>query len=229
MKLAIMQPYLFPYIGYWQLINAVDVFVIFDDVSYIKKGYINRNSILLNGQGQRITLELIGASQNKLINEIEIRGNSKKILRTIELSYSKAPYFKEIFPIIEEILNQEEKNLAKFIGYSLEKISNYLKIDTKFLYSSSIKKDNSLKAQNKILDICSKLDAKNYINTIGGVNLYDEDRFKKEGIDLNFLKAKIINYQQFKDEFISHLSIIDVLMFNDIDAVRNMLKIDKLT
>jgi len=224
-----MQPYLFPYIGYWQLINAVDVFVIFDDVSYIKKGYINRNSILLNGQGQRITLELIGASQNKLINEIEIRGNSKKILRTIELSYSKAPYFKEIFPIIEEILNQEEKNLAKFIGYSLEKISNYLKIDTKFLYSSSIKKDNSLKAQNKILDICSKLDAKNYINTIGGVNLYDEDRFKKEGIDLNFLKAKIINYQQFKDEFISHLSIIDVLMFNDIDAVRNMLKIDKLT
>jgi len=228
-KLAIMQPYLFPYIGYWQLINAVDVFVIFDDVSYIKKGYINRNSILLNGQGQRITLELIGASQNKLINEIEIRGNSKKILRTIELSYSKAPYFKEIFPIIEEILNQEEKNLAKFIGYSLEKISNYLKIDTKFLYSSSIKKDNSLKAQNKILDICSKLDAKNYINTIGGVNLYDEDRFKKEGIDLNFLKAKIINYQQFKDEFISHLSIIDVLMFNDIDAVRNMLKIDKLT
>ena len=229
MKLAIMQPYLFPYIGYWQLINAVDVFVIFDDVSYIKKGYINRNSILLNGQGQRITLELIGASQNKLINEIEIRGNSKKILRTIELSYSKAPYFKEIFPIIEEILNQEEKNLAKFIGYSLEKISNYLKIDTKFLYSSSIKKDNSLKAQNKILDICSKLNAKNYINTIGGVNLYDEDRFKKEGIDLNFLKAKIINYQQFKDEFISHLSIIDVLMFNDIDAVRNMLKIDKLT
>ena len=224
-----MQPYLFPYIGYWQLINAVDVFVIFDDVSYIKKGYINRNSILLNGQGQRITLELIGASQNKLINEIEIRGNSKKILRTIELSYSKAPYFKEIFPIIEEILNQEEKNLAKFIGYSLEKISNYLKIDTKFLYSSSIKKDNSLKAQNKILDICSKLNAKNYINTIGGVNLYDEDRFKKEGIDLNFLKAKIINYQQFKDEFISHLSIIDVLMFNDIDAVRNMLKIDKLT
>ena len=224
-----MQPYLFPYIGYWQLINAVDVFVIFDDVSYIKKGYINRNSILLNGQGQRITLELIGASQNKLINEIEIRGNSKKILRTIELSYSKAPYFKDIFPIIEEILNQEEKNLAKFIGYSLEKISNYLKIDTKFLYSSSIKKDNSLKAQNKILDICSKLDAKNYINTIGGVNLYDEDRFKKEGIDLNFLKAKIINYQQFKDEFISHLSIIDVLMFNDIDAVRNMLKIDKLT
>ena len=224
-----MQPYLFPYIGYWQLINAVDVFVIFDDVSYIKKGYINRNSILLNGQGQRITLELIGASQNKLINEIEIRGNSKKILRTIELSYSKAPYFKEIFPIIEEILNQEEKNLAKFIGYSLEKISNYLKIDTKFLYSSSIKKDNTLKAQNKILDICSKLDAKNYINTIGGVNLYDEDRFKKEGIDLNFLKAKIINYQQFKDEFISHLSIIDVLMFNDIDAVRNMLKIDKLT
>ena len=179
-------------------------------------------------------LGLLGASVRSVcyrneILKLGISGAREKILKTIEQSYSKAPYFKEIFPIIEEILNQEEKNLAKFIGYSLEKISNYLKIDTKFLYSSSIKKDNSLKAQNKILDICSKLDAKNYINTIGGVNLYDEDRFKKEGIDLNFLKAKIINYQQFKDEFISHLSIIDVLMFNDIDAVRNMLKIDKLT
>jgi len=229
MKLAIMQPYFFPYIGYWQLISAVDTFVIYDDVNYIKQGWINRNNIIGSNFNQLISLQVIGASSFKLINEIEVGNNSQKILKTIEQSYSKAPYFKEIFPIIEEILNQEEKNLAKFIGYSLEKISNYLKIDTKFLYSSSIKKDNSLKAQNKILDICSKLNAKNYINTIGGVNLYDEDRFKKEGIDLNFLKAKIINYQQFKDEFISHLSIIDVLMFNDIDAVRNMLKIDKLT
>ena len=113
MTLAIMQPYLFPYTGYWQLINAVDTFVIFDDVNFIKKGYINRNSILLNGKPHIFTLELIGASQNKLINEIEIGGNSRKILKTIEMSYKKSPYFYMVFPIIKEILDNKEKKEIK--------------------------------------------------------------------------------------------------------------------
>jgi len=140
MTVAIMQPYLFPYIGYWQLIDAVDTFVILEDVNFINKGYINRNSILVNGKSQQFTLELISRSQNKLINEIEIGNNSKKLLKTIEMSYKKAPYFKTIFPVIEDILNQKEKNLAKFIGYSLQKVSSYLEIDTQFIYSSNIKK-----------------------------------------------------------------------------------------
>ena len=171
MKLAIMQPYFFPYIGYWQLIDAVNVFVIFDDVNFIKKGYINRNSILIGGKFQQITLGLIGASQNKQINEIDIGDNSKKLLKTIEMAYKKAPYFNEIFPILENILNQDEKNLAKFIGYSLQKISTYLNTDTKFIYSSDIEKDNNLKAEDKILDICKTLSVSHYINAIGGKKL----------------------------------------------------------
>lgn len=229
MKLAIMQPYFFPYIGYWQLINVVDTFVIYDDVNYIKKGYINRNSILSGNDSQRITLEVIGASPNKLINEIQVGNNVKKLLKTLSQTYSKAPEYDRVFPLIEDILKSREKNLAKFVGGSIVKISNHLKINTKIIFSSDIEKNSNLKAQDKIIDICKELKSLNYINTIGGVNLYDEDRFKKEGIGLNFLEAKIINYQQFKDEFISHLSIIDVLMFNDIDAVRNMLKMDALT
>jgi hypothetical protein len=223
MTLAIMQPYLFPYIGYWQLINAVDTFVIFDDVNFIKKGYINRNSIMVGGKSQQFTLELVGASQNKLINEIEVGNNSKKLLKTIEISYKKAQYFEAVFPIIVDILNQEEKNLAKFIGYSLEKLSDYLEIDTKFIYSSDIKKDNTLKAQDKILDICKKLDATNYINAIGGQELYDKEKFQEHNIQLNFLKTELKEYKQFKNEFISYLSIVDVLMFNSIDEVKNML------
>ena len=228
MTLAIMQPYLFSYIGYWQLINAVDTFVIFDDVNFIKKGYINRNSILVGGKSQQITLELIGASQNKLINEIKVGNNSQKLLKTIEMSYKKAPYFDNVFSIIEDILNQEESNLAKFIGYSLQKISNYLEIDTKFIYSSSIEKDNSLKAQNKILDICKKLDATDYINAIGGRELYDKDKFEKQNIKLNFLEPEIQKYMQLESEFISYLSIIDIIMFNNKDNISKMLMQYKL-
>lgn len=219
MTIAIMQPYLFPYIGYWQLIKSVDKFVIFDDVNYIKKGYINRNSILMNNTAHLFTLELIGASQNKLINEIEIGNNSKKILKSIERAYSKAPYFKDVFPLLVNILTSDEKNLAKFIGYSLEKISSYLGMNTEFIYSSNLKNDKNLKAQEKIIDICKYLNAEVYVNAIGGQELYEKDSFKFKGVTLQFLDPKIEEYQQFKNEFIPYLSVIDLLMFNDKDTL----------
>ena len=223
MTLAIMQPYLFPYIGYWQLINSVEMFVIYDDVNYIKQGYINRNSILSNGKSQIITLELIGASSNKIIKEIEVGNNREKLLKTIKQNYTKAPYFVTVYSIIENILNQNEKDLANFIGYSLEKISNYLEIDTKFIYSSEIKKDNILKAQDKVLEICKILKANKYINAIGGQELYSKEIFKENDIELNFLKTELVEYKQFKNDFVSYLSIIDILMFNSKDEIKNML------
>jgi hypothetical protein len=223
MTIAIMQPYLFPYIGYWQLINAADTFVIYDDVNYINKGYINRNSILVNGKSQQFTLELIGVSQNKLINKIEVGNNVQKLLKTIEMSYKKAPYFNTIFPMIEDILNQKEKNLAKFIGNSLQKLSAYLEINTKFIYSSDIEKDNELKAQDKVLDICKKLGTINYINAIGGKELYNKKKFEEQDIQLDFLETKLVKYKQFKNEFVACLSIIDIMMFNHKDKVSKML------
>lgn len=224
MTIAIMQPYLFPYIGYWQLVYAVDTFVIFDDVNFIKKSYINRNSILVNGTQYTFTLVLIGASQNKLINEIDVGDNYNKLLSTIERSYSKAPYFSVVFPLIKDILINKENNLAKFIGYSLRKISAYLEIDTKFIYSSDIQKDNSLKAQDKIINICKILETTSYVNAIGGQELYDREKFKEENIKLNFLNTSHIKYKQFKNEFIPYLSIIDIMMFNSVDEIQTMLK-----
>lgn len=223
MTLAIMQPYFFPYIGYWQLINAVDTFVIYDDVNFIKQGYINRNSILSNGKSQQFTLELIGASSNKLIKEIEIGNNANKILKTIKQSYIKAPLFENVIILLEEILTNKEKNLAKYIGYSLEKISQYLEINTNFVYSNNIKKDINLKAQDKIIDICKNLNARKYINTIGGQELYNKEIFKENGIELNFLKIELVEYKQFKNDFIPYLSIIDILMFNNKDEIKYML------
>lgn len=219
MTIGIMQPYLFAYIGYWQLINAVNTFVIYDDVNFIKQGYINRNSILTNGKSQQFTLELIGASSNKLINQISVGNNKNKVLKTIKQNYSKAPYYNEIIIIIEEILNNEEKNLAKFIGFSLMKISNYLGINTKFILSSDIEKNNDLKAQDKVLGICKILKANKYINAIGGQELYSKEIFRENNIELNFLKTKLVEYKQFDDEFVAYLSIIDILMFNDKEKI----------
>ena len=214
MKIAIMQPYFLPYIGYWQLINAVDKFVIFDDVNYINKGFINRNKILVNDEPFRFTLELMGVSQNKLINEIQIGNNSNKILKTIENNYKNSPYFKNIFPLLEDIFHHPKKNLAKFIGYSLEKISNHLHIDTKLIYSSEIEKNNNLKNQEKIIDICKKLNAKEYINLIGGRELYKEEEFILKNIKLYFIDTAITKYYQFSSKFTPSLSIIDIMMFN---------------
>ncbi|MGB5965067.1 MAG: WbqC family protein [Sulfurimonadaceae bacterium] len=228
MTLAIMQPYFFPSIGYWQLLNAVDTFVIYDDVNFIKKGYINRNSILHTGQVQKITLELSGASQNKLINEIEVGNNSKKLLKSIEQAYKKAPQYEIVFPLIESILENPEKNLAKFIGNSLQKIADYLECNTEIVYSSDLEKDNNLKAQDKVLDICKRLGASNYINAIGGQELYNKEAFEAENIELKFIKTELIEYKQFKNEFVPYLSIIDIMMFNSNKAIQNMLNSYKL-
>jgi predicted HNH restriction endonuclease len=176
-SIAVMQPYLFPYIGYFQLINAVDKFVIYDDVNYIKKGWINRNNIIINKQKALFTISLAGASQNKLINEIDISDNFEKLLKTIQFSYSKAPYFRQTYEILNKIVSFENRNLSLFITNSLETILDYLNIDTEILLSSNLNKDSGLKGQVKIMSICKELNAETYVNPIGGIDLYDKEYF----------------------------------------------------
>ncbi|MBK2267743.1 WbqC family protein [Francisella philomiragia] len=228
MKVAVMQPYFFAYIGYWQLINAVDVFVIYDDVNFIKKGYINRNNILLNNKPYRITLELLGASQNKLINEIYLGDNRPNILKIIKQAYSKAPYFRDVYNLLEKIMTNEEKNLGLFLEKIIKNVSSYMGIDTNFIRSSNLNKDNDLRGQDKILQICQLLDADIYINAIGGRELYDKKAFRDESISLNFIESEIVEYPQFGNEFCAYLSIVDVLMFNSISDIKEMLNKYKL-
>lgn len=222
MKLGIMQPYFLPYIGYWQLINAVDKYVIYDDVNFINKSWINRNNILLNGDKHQINLLLTEASQNKLINQVAIQDNQTKLIRTIELNYKKAPMFLQVFPLFLHIMEYPDKNLAKFIGNSIVEIARYLSIETEFIYSSTLDKDNTLRAQDKILNICKLLNANKYINAIGGADLYSKDDFNKVGIELSFLETKIEPYKQFKNEFVPYLSLLDVMMFNDVESINIM-------
>jgi len=228
MNIAVMQPYLFPYIGYWQLIDAVDIFVIYDDVHFIKQGYVNRNNILQNQKSHLFTLELIGASSNKKINDIKIGGNSNKLLKTIKQNYSKAPFYNDVLPLIEDILDNKEKDLSKFLGFSLVKIAKYLNIGTKFLYSSDLKNDKTFKAQDRLIEMSKILNATGYINSIGGIELYNKEVFSQNDINLSFLKTHEISYKQFNNEFVPNLSVVDILMFNSKDNINNMLTQFKL-
>lgn len=214
MKLAIMQPYLFPYLGYFQLIRAVDSFVVYDDVNYIKGGWINRNYILAKGVKQLITLPLQGASPNKLINQVEV-GGRHKILESIRHSYAKAPHFDTVYPILEDILSNKEKNLAKFLDHQLRRICEYLGLSPQWHISSRLLKDNELRGQDKVLSICKLLNASHYVNVPGGRALYDRTSFNVRGLQLSFIKQRALNYKQYGYEFASGLSIIDVMMFND--------------
>lgn len=231
MKVGIMQPYFVPYIGYWQLMNAVDKYVIYDDVNFIKSGWINRNRILLNQETKYLNIPMIGASSFKLINEVEINQDQKlikKTIRTIENAYSKAPYYKIVSPMIAEILNCGKNNLASYITKSFEIICDYLEIHTELILSSTLAKDNNLRSQDKVIAICKLLGGKEYYNAIGGKNLYEKKSFEREGIQLNFLETNEIVYQQFNHEFIPNLSIIDVMMFNDKETIKKMLTMFKL-
>ncbi len=224
MKLGIMQPYFLPYIGYWQLINAVDRFVVYDDVQYIKGGWINRNNIIVNGQKHLINLLLKGASSNKLINEIEIQENQNKLIRTVELNYKKARNFNKVYLEFVKIMEFENKNLGEFLKNSIQLLSDYLLIDTEIILSSDIDEDKELKGEDKVISLCKKLNASHYINAIGGQELYSKNDFAKEGIQLNFIKTMPIEYKQFNNEFIPNLSIIDVMMFNSVEEIRSMLQ-----
>jgi hypothetical protein len=223
MKLGIMQPYFLPYIGYWQLIKAVDVYVIYDDVAYIVRGWINRNNLLINGEKKLFTISLNNASVNKLINEISIADDFKKFLMTLEHNYSKAPYFRDIMKLIQEIVKYDKSNLALFVANSIKIMLEYLRIDTKLLLSSSLDKDNRLKGKDRILNICKILGAADYYNAIGGMELYNKEEFLQNDINLYFLKANVVPYKQLKNDSVPGLSIIDVMMFNSVETINKML------
>ncbi len=223
MKLGIMQPYFMPYIGYWQLIKAVDKYVIFDDVNYIKKGWINRNNILVNGNKKLFTISLHNASQNKLINEIAIADDFEKFDKTIIMAYSKAPYFKQVNALLHEIYAYPKDNLALFVANSIKKVVDYLEIKTELILSSKLDKDNFLKGQDKILAICRELKADTYINAIGGKELYEKQKFQEKGLNLFFLEPTITEYKQLSGEFVGGLSMIDIMMFNTPEQIREML------
>ncbi len=227
MKAAIMQPYFLPYIGYWQLMYAADVFVVYDDVNYRKGGFINRNRLLENGAPAYFNINIVGASQNKLINQTDRLKDDRltgKLLRRIVTCYKKAPCFEETYPVMEKIITYEETNLAQYLFTALKCMADYLGIDTQIILSSDMEKDNTLKGQDKVLDICRQLGADTYYNAIGGRKLYNREDFHRAGIELFFIETEEIIYPQFENAFVPGLSILDVLMFNGVEKTKQYLE-----
>lgn len=223
MRLGIMQPYFFPYLGYWQLLANVDKYVVYDDVTYIKGGWINRNNFLINGQKNLLTMQLEKASSYTLIKDIAIKDDFVKFLKTIEMGYKKAPFFEDIFRLLKDICQCPDKKLGQFLFNSHIKICEYLGIDTELILSSSFEKHTELKGKDKVISICKQLGADEYINAIGGQELYDKKEFAENGIRLNFLQANLREYRQLKNEFVAGLSIIDIMMFNSKEEIKEML------
>lgn len=226
MKLAIMQPYFFPYLGYFQLIRAVDIFVAFDDVSYIKRGWINRNFLLMGCAPIRFTVPLANASQFRPICGTLIASTAwqKKFLKTLHQAYAKAPYFSTVYVLAESVVTQHYPSLAELALSSLKAVMAYLGLETLVRPTSRTYGNGHLRGQDRILDICRQEKADVYLNLPGGRALYDPEMFAAANVDLRFLQSSNVSYPQFRCEFVPNLSMLDVLMFNNREAVRRLLK-----
>lgn len=229
MRLAVMQPYIFPYLGYFQLVEAVDTFTFFDDVNFIKKGWIHRNQLLVSGQKYLFSVPLQQASQNKLIKDIYLHSSSysqwrAKFLKTIRQSYYRAPFFQDVFRLLTRVLERPHQTIAELAIDSVESVARFIGLKTSFNTSSSLDYDHNLSGQDKIIKICTLQQATTYVNPIGGTSLYEAEKFSQRDLALRFIQSSPIQYVQGKNNFVPHLSMIDVLMHNEIASVNRFLQ-----
>ncbi|MDB2310622.1 WbqC family protein [Opitutales bacterium] len=228
MKLAIMQPYFLPYLGYFQLMASVDKFVVYDDVSYIKSGWINRNNIKVQGKASLITIPLQNGRSGVPICDVQIAGKrefwSKKMLRTVAESYSKASKYDVIFPMFEAWMTAEIAGISELNVRILGDICEYVGLKAEIVPTSKIYSNSNLSSVDRVLDICDREGATHYINAIGGRELYSQDVFKDKGFELSFLKPGLSPYSQGKMDFIPGLSILDIMMHNSAESVSCMLE-----
>ncbi len=230
MKVGIMQPYFLPYLGYWQLMNAVDVYVLYDNIEFTKNSWMRRNRILSCGADKMFSLPLkrdsdyLDVKERFLADDYDI--SRKKLISLIENSYKKAPEFATVFPIVKDIFECNSHNLFDYIHYSIEKVREYLGIQSNLIVSSTLDIDWDLKGKDKVLAICKHFGADEYYNSVNGIPLYEphRDKFAQAGIELRFPKMREIIYPQFKNKFVPNLSIIDVMMFNSQEECQALLR-----
>ena len=218
-----MQPYFLPYIGYFQLINAVDEFIVYDNIQFSKKGWFHRNRMLQNGKDEYFSLTLKKDSDYLDVKDRYLSDNWKedreKLLRKIKENYRKAPHFNEVYPLIETLFRFEESNLFGYIFNSIKVLCDFLEIKTPLTISSGLPINHDLKSQEKVIALVQSVQGKTYLNPIGGFDLYTTGDFKERELHLQFHKAQPISYQQFGNEFVPWLSVLDLLMFNEKNQV----------
>jgi hypothetical protein len=222
MKVAIMQPYFLPYPGYFQLIAAVDVFIVYDNIKYVKSGWINRNRLCRNGEAATFSLPLKHASDSLDVREREIAAafDPEKLLNQFLGAYRLAPQFARVFAWLQDVVHYGERNLFRYLHHSIRAACDLLAIGTEIRTSSDFAIDHTLKKQDKVIALCRAAGARTYVNAIGGTELYDKEEFRRQGIELRFLRSKPFEYPQLGPAFVPTLSIVDALMFNPLEIVR---------
>ena len=227
MKTAIMQPYFLPYLGYFQLIAAVDCFVIYDTIQYTKKGWINRNQMLRDGAAAMFSIPLQKGSDYLNVCDRHLAETfvPAKLCAQIEGAYRKAPQFACTMPLVEQMIHYEAENLFAFLHNSLTRCCEHIGISTPIRISSEIEGGPPLlSGVARVIDLCHRTGAQTYVNPPGGRALYSSDSFRACGLDLKFLLPRLPVYEQFGNGFVPSLSILDVMMFNSPEAIRsNML------
>lgn len=226
--ISMMQPYLFPYLGYFQLIAASDVFVLVDDLQFVKGSWMNRNRVLTHdGQPKLITFPLRKGSRRAAINERWLSETfdqeADALLTMLEHTYKKAPYKTEVLALLKSIFANPDRNLARFTENSIRALCRYMKIETPILMLSELADTRAMDKQDRIIRIVQQLEGTRYLNSIGGVPLYCPDYFADHGLQLHFIKMDEVTYPQLSAEFVPSLSIIDVLMFNSAESVKELL------
>ena len=227
-SVAIMQPYIFPYLGYFQLIDAVDIFVFYDDVNFIKKGWINRNRIFMNDSEFLFTVPLKKASQNKLIKDIALfdeEGWKKDFLVTLKHAYAQAPYYDQVLDVVDRVFSKPLSNIAELAAQSIIEVVNYLEMEVEFQFSS--KQHSKIQAElaaDRLIEITKHCQATTYVNASGGRNLYQKDYFQEHDIQLLFVSSILEESLKKDDGNRYSLSILDVLMNHSKQEVVTLIK-----
>ena len=226
MKIAIMQPYFLPYIGYFQLMSSVDEFLILDDVNYIQRGWINRNRILLDGKEKYIIKPIRGASQNKRINELQFVDDpvySENMMRTISYAFRKSFFYPELKGPVRDILLNPEPGVTDYLEYSLKRLCGILGIRVKISRASAYRGQINARGQEGIIELCRILGCDSYYNAIGGIKLYDKKRFSAEGIKLGFVKTNFEKMKTISRSSCLDFSILEIMADHEIDRVKDLL------
>ena len=224
-----MQPYVFPYLGYMHLVNASDIFVFYDDVTFIKQGWINRNRIIVNNSPYNFTIPLQDASSFRWIKHTLVKDLDyfkKKFIKQVTQSYRKARNYKLGIEYIEAVLDDESANISDIAQKSVIFFFDMMGIEKLFLKSSELPIPNrdGISAADRLIDITKYLDGDRYINLSGGVELYSKDYFASNKVQLNFVSSTFNAYDQGGGvAFIPSMSIIDLVMRLEPDEIREHL------
>lgn len=231
MKLGIMQPYFFPYLGYFALIKYTDKWIVFDTVQYIERGWINRNRIInpTKPEDMYINIPLENHHRDILIKDVLISNNEnykEKILSQLWTAYKKrANYFNNVYKLVEDVLSLNTRSITELNVYALKKVNDYLNIpfDYEVFSKMNLAIDEVHDSGEWALNISKALNASEYVNPPGGIELFDKEKFDQNDIALKFLRINLKPYNQKKVKFIESLSIIDVMMFNSVNSINEML------